>query len=326
MDTIPEFALLREAAYFVALAECGNLRAAGMRFGVTAEAVRDGVRKLATHSHRPPLFVGTGRQNVELTPIGHQFLPLARRLIDHANLMADDTIRLRLSTYPRIAARAAAAVGVFHASKLSSGARVWYHDLSNDHRRDGGRNLVRRAALGEIDLVIAPSGASWPSVAPRDAYASRLRVVLPRGRRAPKHRDTIAIEDVDGLSVISTPTGHASRELLQKAYDEAERLLAPVLELTDMGAARLIAAQSDNLVAFVLSDARENHESPESIGPLLVDSQGAPYTQMYAVYRSSMLDTSPLEGHQARQSVLKVLARMVRNELRKFDDPLFPSQ
>src|SRR4051794_25130112 len=94
----PHASLLRESMYFVALAETRNLRAAATRLNVTSAAIRAGVLRLAKRTHRTHLFVGTRGNSVTITPEGEQLLVIARRLVEDATRMTDDTIRLRFTT------------------------------------------------------------------------------------------------------------------------------------------------------------------------------------------------------------------------------------
>jgi DNA-binding transcriptional LysR family regulator len=311
------FQLLRDSAYLVALAEARTFEQAAKDVGArSAEAVRMGVRRLAQETNRSALF-RMNRGKVVFTADGEQVLVAARRLVEHANSMVDDTIRLRFSTFPRLVARAAPAVQDFHRNRRNDGIRVWYHDISEDHRREGGRGLVRRASVGELDLVVATAGIEEPGTVEEPTYGWRLRVVLPSGTR---RRKRIGVDALDGYNIVCAPRGHASRELLQRAFDDAGRILLPTMEVTDQRLARQIAHYSDNLATVLPSDAFEDHETADALGPPLIGPSGEEYQQLYSVYRAARLDASTEAQHQTRQAALKRFATSVRHQLWRYND------
>jgi DNA-binding transcriptional LysR family regulator len=277
-----------QARCFVALADTLNAReaAALVGDGMTPRGVTKHVERLAETIGSMPFTDATWRGEISLTGEGRDALPLVRRFLAATNALYSLRTRPLVSTYPAIAGRLIA-----RRPDLIEQQQLILDDISDAHRRGGGRELVRRTADSEVDIAIAPSGlsATVEGVTESPLYAWRLRIVLPR-RHAKAKAKMVTPAELANLRFVASPPFYRSRQRLNAAFQVARVELDVAFENTNQRVLQEMATNSAHLAAAIPDDA---FNGAEKIGPVLHDAAGE-ITGEYAIYvRSSRDELNP---------------------------------
>jgi len=210
-------------------------------------------RFAAALGHRPRELVHTdNRGGVTLTALGLEVLPLARRLVDAADALQVEQRAVRFSTYPSIAGQVVAACPEL----LDAEVPLLLTDVSEVARRDGGAQLVRDVADGILDIAVAPASLGVAGVEERLLYRWSL-CCLPPGRRGSLEEEaaTIRPADMQRFAIAAAPSGHRSREALERAFADDDVRLVVAVESSSQELLRDLAAHSSRHVAVVPDDA-----------------------------------------------------------------------
>jgi DNA-binding transcriptional LysR family regulator len=306
---------IRQARYLIAVADAGTYKkaAALVADGANSRGAMRLVKRFGDTIGSPePLVSADRRGNVRLTETGRDVLPLARRVVDAADALRDAGVTPLFSSYPVIAARLIAA-----RPELLEDGQLALKDVHDSNRAQGGIEIVRRVAEGNLDIAVAPSRLAnrFPDLTERPLYSWGLRIALPRDH-ALADVDQVSPHDLTDLRFVATPPFHRSRQLLESAFT-LERLIPEILmESRDQTLLLEIAQNSQSLAAAIPDDVSR----PDGkIDPLLV-SRGQAVSGAYSVYYRAGTVGTPTSRRRTRinelvEEIVRLLGDLTLDEV-----------
>jgi DNA-binding transcriptional LysR family regulator len=305
---------LDQARAFVAVAASGTYREAARKLGFGDDHVPV-IRLVARFTDvvaLGKLVSASRRGEVALTSPGLRVLPAAQRMVQAAEALSHIHDEIRFSSYPAIAGRLVAAAP----DLLEADEQLVFHDVSEHNRADGGIGLVERTTIGELDIVVAPTGLSERvadvGIREEEVYSWRLEVVLPGGSLNELHRRAVVRpRRLARYRIVCAPVGHKSRELLERVFAEDGVLLDVATESANQEVLFHIAVNSTTLAAVLPSDSfaqRTHGKEPDRLGPELA-APGYHPRGHYSVY--SLWPRDPQQPTEREQAVDRLVARVV---------------
>lgn len=262
---------------FVAVAEADTYEEAAKRLGIAQPTVWKHVRDLSEELNVELFRAGT----VQLTQVGEELLPVARRLLkdeeDLERLAADldhgVSGVVKIACYPaHVKAFIAEVSGRFKAKYPA--VRIELAGYSQDGT--AGRELIAKLLEGEVDLAV---GQRTPDDPPfrslqldgRKIYEVKLVVALPDDH-PDRYRETFAAEKLRELSLLLPPSGyftriHVERVCREKGFD------LPVAAESGAWMALLAMGRSGVGVPVIPDDALDPTAEGQRY-PALVDAKG----------------------------------------------------
>ena len=293
---------LEQARALTSVARTQSLRATRAELGLAhAGSVYHLLERLAASLGLGPLVTNTVKGRVTLTPDGEQVIAQAQALADAYEALRGSGQTIRFACYPITAGRAAPTVLAFAEKHRLERLEVVFYGISDELRRDRGAGLLTRAVSGEIDVVIAPA-TKVPGLVDLDLYAWKLRIVVHEDDPL-RHEETVAIDHLAGRRMLLAPHGHLSRYLYESAAVGVSTPPDVAMELVDQHVLKAIATAGRAYTAVVPDDAFGAPD--ESLGPRLVDANGADLGGQYALFYSERHDNDSKRGLKRSVAVLK---------------------
>jgi DNA-binding transcriptional LysR family regulator len=264
---------LRQLRAFAEVARTGTFRAAAVRLHLTQPALWQQVRSLQDDLG-VALFERAGRR-VRITRAGAQLLERADGVLAAADRLREVATGLRegreglvslASPAPPIELVLAEAIGAF--ARAHPSIRLELHDVGV-----AGRSSVDALVAGEVDLAVA---ARQPEL---DGFRLfRAHVVVAVADRHPwARRRRVAVEQLRGEPLLTSPDGSLSRGLLERACVAAG--FAPDIRLASASPGVLVALARSGYGIAVLADdaatatgARRTAMLTDAHGPLATEA------------------------------------------------------
>jgi DNA-binding transcriptional LysR family regulator len=245
-----------QARAFCAVAETRSYKGAAAKLPHSALSVMRLTERFAVAVGRGDLFASAGRGEVALTAAGRELLPATRRFVTAADALLRKRAEIRFSAYPSIVQQVMAE----RSDLLDAEVPLILVDVSEESRGDGGKGLVSAVGSGRLDLAVAPSrllakdDLRTAGLRELPLYRWQLRIVLPDGHPL-RTRPKVAPADLTGLQISAAPRGHRSRELLERAFDDAGVRLEVALESDSQEMLDSVARNSNRHAAVIPDDA-----------------------------------------------------------------------
>jgi DNA-binding transcriptional LysR family regulator len=187
--------LLRHLEFFVAVADTKRFGDAAAELGMTQPPLSQGVRRL--EQHWGAALFRRSPQGVELTDLGQQLLPLARRLVSEAAVL-DALAHDLTSDEPPVRVGVCSGLDrlgpmVVASAARTSGRRVQPLDA-------GSVELVDRVRRGLLDVAVVRHPAIIDGTDAGDVLRVRQWLLVPKG--VPDSLDWL------GLPVVCPPRSH----------------------------------------------------------------------------------------------------------------------
>jgi len=176
---------LAQLRVFLDVAETLSFTASARRLHCTQPALSTSVRKLEA-AIGAPLF-HRERRHIQLTPAGHELLPVSRRLIAKANIVEQAVDRLAHRQGACVRMQIASAFFGMSSYEGLKAFRRAYPGVRLETRAFAGERSVQDILSGRVDVVYGPALAR-PDVEVRITGRAGVAAVLPPGHPFAVHR------------------------------------------------------------------------------------------------------------------------------------------
>jgi LysR family transcriptional regulator, hydrogen peroxide-inducible genes activator len=214
---------LRDIEYFIAVAECGQFRAASEKCFVSQPTLSGQLKKLEEELEHP-LFERSTRK-VMLTPFGKEALSIARKIVDGVEQLKDKAAAMNDPFRGSVKIGIFPTLGPWLFPKLSLLLKEHYPHMEFFLAEEKTEDLQLQLSQGKLDAVLLALPQEMPAVSVRPLFSEPFYAAIPAGHPWEK-KQTIEPEDFKGEKLLLLSDGHCFRDQalsLCQRYGAGER-------------------------------------------------------------------------------------------------------
>ncbi len=167
---------LDQLRIFVAVAERGHMTRAAESVGMTQSAVSAAIRALEDN-YGTKLFNRVGR-GIELTDVGHRFLPEARAVLDRASTARATLEDLSTTTGGALSIAASQTIASYWLPRRLTAFHAAYPNVRLDVTIGNTRQVEQAVVDGVADLGLVEGKTAHPALARKHVDYDRLILVV----------------------------------------------------------------------------------------------------------------------------------------------------